>query len=221
MPTTTKGVPYPSPGAPPNIPAIVYALAEWVNDHFGGDAMTEAERDALTDADLWDGRLIRNTTSGDLELYDLTAEAWVVIATSEGPQLLADKTLRSPRERVTVQTGGMGATVNFDVLSQGTLLYAGNSTADSTLNVRGSSTVELDDVLAVGDAVTVVLLVTNGATARMPTVFQVDGTPVTPKWAGGAAPGAGSSNAIDAYSLTLIKTAAATYTVLASAGRYA
>jgi hypothetical protein len=61
-----------------------------------------------------------------------------------------------------------------------------------------------------------VFLNTNGATAYYPTAFQVDTVAVTPKWSGGTAPSAGNASAIDAYSFTIIKTAATpTYTVLA------
>lgn len=226
MPTTEKGVPYPSPGAPNNVPADLYALAAWVNDHFGGDSFTTAERDALPPEQLWDGRLIRNTTTGDLEVYDLAADAWLTVIVSAGAQDLADKTLlkptiAAPRERVTVLPGGMGATVNFDVLEQGVRLYAGDATANSTLNVRGDASTALDDVLAVGDSVTVVLLVTNGGTGYRPSAFQVDGSPVTPSWAGGVAPSIGNADAIDAWTYTIIKTAADTYTVLAATGKYA
>jgi hypothetical protein len=63
-------------------------------------------------------------------------------------------------------------------------------------------------------------LVTN-TTAYYPTAFQVDGTSVTPKWQGGIAPSAGSANSIDSYTFTIIKTASATYTVLASQVKFA
>lgn len=33
MPTTASGVPYPAPGAPPNIPADMYDLAAWIEAH--------------------------------------------------------------------------------------------------------------------------------------------------------------------------------------------
>lgn len=32
MPTTTSGIPYPGPGDPPNLPVIVYNLAEWIEE---------------------------------------------------------------------------------------------------------------------------------------------------------------------------------------------
>ena len=63
---------------------------------------------------------------------------------------------------------------------------------------------------------TVAFLVTQGGTAYYQTAFQVDGSSVTPKWSGGTAPSAGNTSGIDAYSFTIIKTADATFTVLAA-----
>jgi hypothetical protein len=69
--------------------------------------------------------------------------------------------------------------------------------------------------LTTGDSISCVFLVTNGGTAYYPTAFQVDSVAVTPKWSGGTAPTAGNASAIDSYSFIIIKTGAATFTVLA------
>ena len=53
------------------------------------------------------------------------------------------------------------------------------------------------------------------------TDLQIDGVAVTPKWAGGAAPTSGSADSIDVYTFTVIKTANATFTVLASKSDFA
>jgi hypothetical protein len=58
--------------------------------------------------------------------------------------------------------------------------------------------------------------VTNGSTAYYPNAFQVDGSSISPKWQGGTAPTGGNSSSIDSYTFTIIKTASATFTVLAS-----
>jgi hypothetical protein len=69
--------------------------------------------------------------------------------------------------------------------------------------------------MSVGQSVSAVFLNTNGATAYYASAFQVDGSSVTPKWSGGTAPAAGNASSIDSYSFTIIKTANATFTVLA------
>ena len=130
--------------------------------------------------------------------------------------------LVSPEERTTVSATAATGTINFDAVTQGVLYYTTNSSANWTLNIRGNSSTTLSSILAVGDAITVVFLATNGTTAYYPTVYQIDGSAVTPKWQGGTAPTAGNASSIDAYSLTIIKTAATpTYTVLASQTKFA
>ena len=66
------------------------------------------------------------------------------------------------------------------------------------------------------DIPTIVLLITNAGTAYYPNAFSIDGTSVTPKYVGGTAITAGNANSIDSYTMTIIKTASATYTVLLS-----
>jgi len=89
------------------------------------------------------------------------------------------------------------------------------------LNVRGSATTTLNSVLSVGQIATVTLLATIGSTQRRPTVFQVDGNSISPKWMGGTAPTTGNSNSIDAYTLAIIKTGSAAFTMFASQTRFA
>jgi hypothetical protein len=130
--------------------------------------------------------------------------------------------LVAPEERTTVSATAATGTVNFDAVTQGVLYYTTNASANFTLNVRGNSSTTLNSILTTGDAITVVFLNTNGATAYYPTVYQIDGSAVTPKWQGGTTPTEGNASSIDAYSLTIIKTASTpTYTVLASQTKFA
>jgi len=75
--------------------------------------------------------------------------------------------------------------------------------------------------LATNDSITLAVLATQGSTAYYQSAMQIDGTSVTPKWAGGTAPTAGNANSIDVYTFTIIKTASATFTVLASQTKFA
>jgi hypothetical protein len=65
---------------------------------------------------------------------------------------------------------------------------------------------------------TCAFLVTQGSTAYYNSAVQIDGTTsgVTTEWQGGTAPTAGNALGIDVYSYTVIKTASATFTVLAA-----
>ena len=138
------------------------------------------------------------------------------------PAVSSAPVLRSPLEAWTVSATAATGTVNVDLRTQAVLYYTTNASANFTLNFRGDSTSTLSSMLAVGQAVTLVFLNTNGATPYYPTTFQIDGSAVTPEWAGGTAPSAGNANSIDAYTFTIVKTAATpTYTVLAGVTRFA
>ena len=130
--------------------------------------------------------------------------------------------ITSPKELTTVSATAATGTVNFDLSTQGVLYYTTSAAANFTLNFRGNSGTTLNSIMNVGDAWTGVFLNTNGATPYYPTVYQVDGSTVTPKWQGGTAPSAGNASAIDAYTITIIKTAATpTYTVIAEQTKFA
>lgn len=128
----------------------------------------------------------------------------------------------SPMERFNVVASAATGTINIDALTAGVWYYTSNATANHTVNIRGNSGTTLSSMLAVGDSVTVVWLNTNGTTAYYPNVIQLDGSSVTPKWAGGTAPSAGNASSVDAYTFTVIKTAATpTYTVLGGQTKFA
>jgi hypothetical protein len=124
-------------------------------------------------------------------------------------------------ELATVSATAATGTINYDVLTQSVLYYTSNASGNWTLNLRGSSSISLNTMLAVGQSLTIAFLVTNGSTAYYQSGFQIDGTSVTPKWQGGTAPTTGNASSIDAYVITVIKTASATYTALASQTKFA
>jgi hypothetical protein len=73
---TPKGAPYPILGDPNDAPFYIFTLAEWVDARPGTQVMTTGERDALAGGDVWDGRLIYNSTTDRLESYDLATTTW-------------------------------------------------------------------------------------------------------------------------------------------------
>lgn len=72
MVTTPKGVPYPASTDPNNVPLDLQRLADWVDARPGVAPLTTAQRDALAGVDLWNGRVIYNLTTLQLERYDTT-----------------------------------------------------------------------------------------------------------------------------------------------------
>jgi hypothetical protein len=132
---------------------------------------------------------------------------------------LTDSIVRGLEEDVNVVASAATGTINLNVETASIWYYTSNATANHTLNIRYSSTVSLNTALAVGDAITVVWLNTNGTTAYYPSTIQIDGTTVTPKVP--AAISSGNASSIDAYSFTIIKTASATFTVLETQTKFA
>jgi hypothetical protein len=124
-------------------------------------------------------------------------------------------TIQQALEKVTISATAATGTVNYDVLTQAILYYTTNASAGWTLNIRGNSGTTLTSMMSAGQSITVVFMVTNGATAYHPSAHQIDGSAVTPKWVSGSAVSSGSPSAIDAYTYTIVKTSGG-FTMLAS-----
>ena len=126
-------------------------------------------------------------------------------------------TFVSPTETGNIVAAAATGTINFNVETSSVWYYTTNASANFTLNFRYNGTTTLNSKLSVGEVLTVVFMNTNGATAYYPNVIQIDGTTVTPLIQGGSAITSGNVSSVDAYSFTIIKTAATpTYVVLES-----
>jgi hypothetical protein len=179
------------------------------------------------------GTPLSTTAAADTNTTQIATTAYVVgqgylksstasstYAALTGAQLVRPN-LTTATETVTVSATAATGTVQVDLSTSAVKYFTSNATADWTFNFRGDSGTTLNSLLSNGQSATVVFLVTNGSTAYKPTVFQVDGSAVTPKWQGGNAPAAGNANSIDSYSFTIIKTASATYTVFGAQTKFA
>ena len=179
------------------------------------------------------GTPLSTTAAADTNTTQIATTAYVVgqdylktntAATTYAPLTNANlvrPVLTSAFETNSVSATAATGTVNVDLSTAAVHYYTANSSANWTFNFRGNGSTTLNSLLSVNQSATVAFLVTNGSTAYRPTAFQVDGVSVTPKWQGGAAPSAGNASSIDSYTFTIIKTASATYTVLASQVKFA
>ncbi len=147
-------------------------------------------------------------------------------ASLTGTETLTNKTLTNysvigqTKEDILISTTGFSG-YTYDVMSDGVQFINANSTANGTINFRGNNSTTINDFMATNQSITCVLLITNGSTAFYPNAFQIDGNSIVPKWQGGTAPTSGNTNSIDAYTFTILKTASATYTLLASQTKFA
>lgn len=140
---------------------------------------------------------------------------------SAGKATLATADINTVVETASIVASASTGTINIDFSTSPTVYYTTSATANWTLNVRGTSTVTLNNTLATGQIATITFMATIGASQFRPTVFQVDGSAVTPRWQGGVAPVSGNANSIDMYTLAILKTGNAAFTVFASQTRFA
>lgn len=145
----------------------------------------------------------------------------VVAGQGLGAVRIANSIMASTREVITATPTVATGAVQFDALTQGILYYTANSAGNWTLNVRASSTQTLDGLMAVGQALTVVFMATNGGTAYFCSALSIDGTVRPVKWLDGSPVTSGNAAAVDAYTYTIIKTAANAFTVLAQRSKFA
>lgn len=119
-------------------------------------------------------------------------------------------------EKVSIDSSTGSTEFTVDTTAQGVAYLTSNQTANRTINLYN-----VNANLATGQSVTCTVLATQGSTAYYFNAYKVDGTAVTPKWQGGSAPTGGNASGIDVYTFTIIKTADATFTVLASQTQFA
>jgi hypothetical protein len=137
-----------------------------------------------------------------------------------GDTITGTLAIQQTQEKINVTATALGANLTVDILDGAVTYLTTNATANSTLNIRGNSTVLLDTVMSTGQSMTTVVMVTNGSTGFRIANVQIDGTSVTPRWAANTVPTA-NTNSIDVYAFTMIKTASNTYTVLGSKTQFA
>jgi hypothetical protein len=129
--------------------------------------------------------------------------------------------IQQTAEKVTTEATAATGTVNYDVLTQAVWNFTTDASANWTLNIRGDGSNSLNSIMDTGESISIAHIVSQGGTAYYNSAVQVDGSSVTPEWQGGSAPSAGNVNSLDVYSYTVIKTADATFTVLASLTQFA
>lgn len=157
------------------------------------------------------------TLSGASLASGVTASSLTSVGSLTALTVAGTTTIQQALEKATISATAATGVIAYDALTQAVLYYTSNATANWTPNIRGNSGTTLNSTLAVGQSITVAFMVTQGATAYYASAHQIDGVSVTPKWQGGTAPTTGNINGIDAYTYTIIKTAATpTYVMLAA-----
>jgi len=162
------------------------------------------------------GGALANASAGTDYVAPATATSFTATQTFTGSTTAIGAVFQDAAEVTTVSATAATGTINYDVTTQSVLYYTSNASANWTVNVRANSSTSLDTLMSTGQAITVVFLVTQGATAYYNNALQIDGSSVTPKYQGGSAWSSGNVSGVDAYSYTIVKTGSATFTVFAS-----
>jgi hypothetical protein len=180
----------------------------------------------LPSADGSSGQALTTNGSGVLSFASAGASTsanntWTGTQTFNGTSSTFGAILLDSAETVNVVAAAPSATTNLYVQSGSVQYYTTNAANNFIVNIAFSSGTSMNTALATGQVETATLITTQGSTAYYGTSIQVDGTTtgVTTKWIGGA-PTAGNASGLDVYRFAVVKTASATYTVLASLTQY-
>ena len=119
------------------------------------------------------------------------------------------------REGVKITAGKLSDNTNIDLENGMVHLFTTQETTTSTPNIRFSSSVTLNDVMQIGESIAVTII-TTAAAGGYSAQLTIDGAAVTENWVGGDAPSDGGSSGVDIHAYTIIKTANATFTVIAN-----
>lgn len=118
-------------------------------------------------------------------------------------------------EKANVTAGKLSDNTDIDLADGMVHLFTTAETTTSTPNIRVDGSTSLNSVMAVGESIAVTII-TTAAAAGYSAQLTIDGAAVTENWVGGSAPSAGGSSGVDIYNYTIIKTASATFTVIAN-----
>ena len=142
-------------------------------------------------------------------------------ATSIGNLALNNATIENIQEPANITATAANATINIDILSNVVVYCTANATGNFTVNFRGNAGTTFNNAVPANVSVSASLVTAQGATAYYNSLVQVDGSTVTPKWQGGTAPTSGNAKATDTYVYVVMKSAANTYTILATQTKFA
>lgn len=149
---------------------------------------------------------------------------WTGTQSFVGSTTAVAEKLRNASEIINLVGTAIPSSATVFVSNGAVTFYAGAATSNFTLNLSFSSGVSLDGAMAIGEALTVAILVkTSTTTPYYLTSVQIDSgfSSSTRVWLGGA-PTTGSFGLrnIDVYTLTLVKTDIAVFTVLGAQSSY-
>jgi len=125
------------------------------------------------------------------------------------------------QEDTSIVAAAFDATTNIDLLTNSVYFNANAADTNFKVNFRADASTSLNSIMGIGNTISAAIMVTNTGSAYYINAHEVDGSSVTPKYQGGTAYSGGNANSIDIYTFSIIKTADATFTMLASQSKHA
>ena len=122
------------------------------------------------------------------------------------------------REKVKITAGKLSDNTNINLDDGMVHFFTTQETTTSIPNI--TSSVGINTIMAVGDTMTLSVITTAAAGAYSAN-WKIDHTDATEAWNGGAAPAAGGAAGKDFYTLNIIKTGNAAFTVLGNVSNFA
>ena len=119
-------------------------------------------------------------------------------------------------EKATVTAGAANATSDLDIKTSTVYLFTTNSGATWTHNIRGDGSTSLNSMMDIGQSIVVAVMSKQNNTSYYTANITIDGAAQTEYFTGGAPTSGQSTTGYDGYFWTIIKTADATFTVLAT-----
>ena len=126
----------------------------------------------------------------------------VATGTSFNGELHATSLLK---EEVNITAGKLSDNTDIYLENGMVHLFTTTETTTSTPNIEYDLTTSIDDVMSIGESVTVVII-TTAAAAGYSANLQIATSPFTVEWLGGSAPSTGGSGGYDVYTYNIIKT---------------
>ena len=123
-------------------------------------------------------------------------------------------------EKYNETAGKVSDNPNIDLEDGMIHFFTTTESTTSTPNLRYNSSKSLNNMMSVGDSLTVTIILSPAA-GGYSNNLSIDGSGVTEEWNGGSAPSSGGSGGYDVYSYTVLKRGNASFTVLANVQNYA
>ena len=121
------------------------------------------------------------------------------------------------REHLNISSDALNSNVVINC-SQGMVHYRSSAVGAADVKINAISNAGINTDMAIGDVMTLTVITVAGNTAHYVDAIHIDGlaSGITTCWVGGSKPSDGGGSNVDTYAFNILKTANATYTVVAN-----